>query len=154
MQDIKLKIGVLVINNSNELLLIREKIKKNNKYLWNIIKGTYEGNEDIFSTALREAKEEACIEIRLINSLSTLVTREESKIRVQFNFLAKIKSGIPSVPPIKEQKLRDEDISEVKLFKKEELLKMRENQFISLTIYRVVQNWINDQIYPLDTVSK
>lgn len=154
METIKIKIGVLIINEDNELLLIKEKIRKNNKPLWNIIKGTYDGKEDIFLAAAREAKEEACVNVELISLLGFYIFQEDETARVQINFLARINSGIPDIPSLQEQHKHDENISEIKFFRKDELLNMNEDEFISPLIFKSIKNWIEDKSYPLEVIKK
>jgi len=40
----KIKIGVIITNNQNQALLIKEKLEDKPVPMWNIIKGTYGDN--------------------------------------------------------------------------------------------------------------
>lgn len=150
--DIKIKIGVVVADDNNNILLIKEKIPKNKLPLWNIIKGTYDdnGEESIIDAAKRECLEEASISVELINALGCYISKEQTKIRIQFNFLAKIISGKAMVPKIDEQFKRDESILEIKWFAKNEILKMQADKFISNRVYNLVMDWANGKQYPLE----
>lgn len=151
--SIKSKIGVLVVDNNDRLLLIKEKIKKNPEPRWNIIKGSYgdNGDETIFEAAKRECQEEMSIEVELTNSLGCYIAQKEADIRIQFNFLANIISGEPSIPKQEQQNLLNENISEFKWFSKEELGNISKDEFISNRIYEIVNNWIKGEIYPLES---
>lgn len=149
--DTQVKIGV-VVEEGEEILLIREKYEKKDRALWNIIKGTYgdNGEETIFESAERECREEASVKVKLTGALGTFVYKTEDQMRIQFNFTAKIISGEPKVAPAEEQKSRDEDIQEIRWFTKAELLKMNPEELISNKTYQLIQNWLTGQKYPLD----
>jgi ADP-ribose pyrophosphatase YjhB (NUDIX family) len=148
----KSKIGVLIVNNKDELLLIKEKIKKNPEPRWNIIKGTYGDidDESVFDTAVRECKEEISVDVKLQKALGCYIARQDEKIRIQFNFQASIISGEPKILDISEQDKNNESISEFKWFTKKDLKGMEGSEFISNRIYEIIKGWINGQIYPLD----
>lgn len=150
----KIKIGVIITNKENEILLIKEKLEDKPTPLWNIIKGTYgdNGEETIFEAAIRECQEEASVKVNLTNLLGCYITKKPGKTRIQFNFLAKIIEGEPSLADKKEQKSRDEDISELKWFNKENLIKMNLDEFISKRAYTAVRNWVEGKSYSLDAV--
>ncbi len=147
----KIKIGVAIINNNN-ILLIKEKIKKKKTPLWNIVTGTYgdNGDEDIFKAAQRECMEEVCVSVRLMGALGCYISKDKDEIRAQFNFLAKITDGKPMIPNITEQAERNESISEVRWFAKNEILKMKSNEFISNRIHTLILNWISNDNYPIE----
>lgn len=149
--DIKIKVGVIIVKQ-NKILLIKEKIKSVEKHKWNIIKGTLEDliQEDVFEAAIRECKEEASVDVKLINLLGVFISRNNQKIRIQFNFTAEIINNSPAVPDKKNQKLRNEDIIEVKWFSKNQLEKMQKNEFLTKEAYSTIQNWTNGVKHPLD----
>lgn len=149
--SVKIKVGSLIVKN-NKILLIKEKTEKNNIPLWNIVKGSYEENNDetIFDTAIRECKEEVSVEVKLISALGCYIAQENSKVRVQFNFLAEIIDSVPVLPDKKEQAQRDECISELKWFSKEEISQMNPNKFISNRTYLALMDWIKGNYYPLE----
>lgn len=151
-KDIKIKIGVLITDENNNVLLIKEKIKKKDRPLWNIIKGTYgdNENENIFDAAIRECLEEASVKVKLTNVLNCYVSNENNKIRIQLNFLAEIIEGSPAVAENKEQLERNEDITEIKWFSKKDILKMRSDEFISGRTYALLSDWIKDIRFPLN----
>jgi ADP-ribose pyrophosphatase YjhB (NUDIX family) len=57
--DINVKVGVIITDQQNRILLIKEKLPKKDGPLWNVIKGTYgdHGNATIFDAAVRECRE-------------------------------------------------------------------------------------------------
>lgn len=148
--DTKIKIGVL-ITDGEKVLLIKEKGQKQDKYRWNIIKGTYGDikEEDIFEATIRECKEEVGVDAELLYALGAYISNENNRIRVQFNFVAKITHGSPSVPLKEEQRVRNEDIVEVRWFSKHELQTMKEDDFLYRQSFFVIQDWINGVRYPL-----
>lgn len=151
--ETKAKIAVVVENNaSDKILLIKEKIKKKDRPLWNVVKGSYgdKGDENIFEAARRECLEEASVKVELTNALGVYISKEGDQTRIQFNFIAKIIEGEPNVAPSSEQESRDEYIQEVKWFSREELSKMSPEEFISNRIYQIIQDWLSGQKYPLD----
>lgn len=154
--DIKIKVGVVIINNQNQILLLKEKTENRSMPLWSIVKGTYGdcGQESLFEAAVRECVEEAGVETELICLLGCRVAHDykAGKIRVQFNFLAKIFDGIPALANLKEQQSRGENINELKWFSKESLASISSDKFISLRAYNVVQDWLSGKSYPLDVV--
>jgi len=151
--DTKVKIGVVIEDNAGEkILLIKEKIEKKDRPLWNVVKGSYgdNGDESVFETAKRECSEEVSVKVGLISALGVYISKENDRMRIQFNFIAKIIEGEPKIAPMDEQKSRDEDIQELKWFGKEELFKMSPEEFISNRSYQVARDWLSASRYPLD----
>lgn len=150
----KIKIGVIIVNNKDQILLIKEKLEDKPIPLWNIIKGTYgdNGEETVFEAAVRECQEEAGVKVNLTNLLGCYIAQRPGKTRIQFNFLAEIIEGEPNSADKKEQKSRDEDISELKWFSKEELTEMNPDEFISKRAYAAIRDWVEGKSYSLDTI--
>lgn len=150
-RNIKIKICVLIIDKNDKVLLIREKIKKKDGPLWNVVKGTYDNKkESIFEAAVRECQEETSTKVELTNVLGIYTFKKEPQIRIQFNFLAKIKNGIPKVPRIEKQEIRNEAISEVKWFGKDKLSEMSPDEFVSMRTYKLLQDWMSGNKYSLE----
>jgi ADP-ribose pyrophosphatase YjhB (NUDIX family) len=149
--DIGVKIGVVITDKAdNKILLIKEKYKKKDRPLWNIVKGTYgdNGNESIFDTAIRECREEVSVKVELTGALGVYISKEEDRMRIQFNFLGKIVEGEPKVAPMNEQESRDEYIQEVKWFTKDEIANLSQDEFISNRIYELVHDWMSGKKFP------
>jgi len=140
-----IKIGVLVEKN-NELLLIKELNNSNGKYYWNIIKGTFEPvkDKDFFKTAERECKEEAGIKIKLTRLINIIYLNKKDRRVIQFNFRALIKKGIPRLLSENQNKIKDEDIIEIKFFSKEELKKIKKSEFINIRAFLTVRDWLKN----------
>jgi len=117
-----------------------------------MVKGSYgdNGDEIIFEAAKRECQEEASVKVDLIGTLGTYISKENDRMRIQFNFIAKIIEGEPKVAPMDEQKSKDEFIQEIKWFSKKELLKISPKEFISNRSYQVIQDWMSGSRYLLD----
>mgnify|MGYP001610208214 CR=1 FL=1 len=138
----QIKVGVLVMNERSEILLIKEKLPNTGQAKWNIIKGTHEDNkETVLETAVRECREEASAEVRLTHALGIYFYGDKEP-RIQFNFLATAKNDKIAVPNKYPQKLRDEDITDVRWFKREELTKLKESDYVSRIAYRIIQDWL------------
>lgn len=149
--DIRVKVGVVIINQEGSALLIRERLEKKPVALWNIIKGSYDGNETIFEAAKRECKEEASLEIELIRSLGVYVSEEPGKVRVQFNFLAEAHNKTANVASQKEQESRGESIEEVRWFTRDEIMNMSAEDFVSLRTYELLRDWVSGRSFPLES---
>ncbi len=137
----RLKVAVVVENNNNQILLIKEYSEGKKGYFWNVIKGTY-GNSDLIETldecAIREAKEEAGANIEIIGLINCLVKPEKGP-KIQFNFLGKANSILGK----KKNNIQGEDVAEVKWFKPEEVKLIDKNDFISKDSFDLVHLWLS-----------
>ncbi|EKD69939.1 MAG: hypothetical protein ACD_46C00693G0002 [uncultured bacterium] len=151
----KIKIGVIITDKSERILLIKEKISKNPIPLWNIIKGSYgDFDETVFDAALRECKEEAGVEIELTSLLGSYISQQGNDVRVQFTFIGRILGGVPTLANKADQLLRNESISELKWFTKEDVNNLHKNEFISLRTYAMIRDWLKEDIYQLKSVKQ
>ena len=149
--DIVIKICVFVVEK-DRLLLLKEWSNKKNGYYLNIIKGTYDKhNESLFDCARREAKEEAGIEIELTDLLNCTVGFGKRNT-FYFSFIARMLRGNPSLALEDEQKKRGEDITEINFYSKDEIKKMKRENFISGIVFDSVHQWLEDKIYPLEII--
>lgn len=146
----RIKIGVLIVKG-DQALLIKEWSNKRDGYFWNFIKGTFEEDLDksIASCAIREAKEEAGVSIELKNFINCTIKRNEN-LTTYFNFVATILNGEPQTDSIKNQSERKEDIKEIKWFSKEEILILKNEEFISDMVFTAIHDWLDNKYYPLD----
>jgi ADP-ribose pyrophosphatase YjhB (NUDIX family) len=151
---IKIKIGALV-EKGDSLLLIRELNDSNGKYYWNIIKGTFEPerNEDLFTAINRECYEEAGITIDVKNLLNMQYIKKKSGWVFQFNFIATIKDGMPHIASRYLQNQFSENITDMKFFSKEELKKMKEDEFMNSRAFAVVNDWLAGKRYNIDAIN-
>jgi len=152
----ELKVGIIVTNNKNEVLLLKEKGKKNTSFLWNIVKGSYgdAGQETIFETAIRECQEEAGVKITVTGLLGCYISQQNNKIRTQITFIAKVDKGLPRLASKKEQLLRNENIEKLEWFTKENIQKMQPKEFITARTYQILQDWIIGKSFPPDSVKQ
>ena len=94
--------------------------------------------------------EEASVEVRLTHALGIYFYGDKEP-RIQFSFLAVAKNNKVAVPNKHHQKLRNEDITEVRWFERENLARLKEADYVSKIAYRVVQGWLkDDEKYPLE----
>ncbi len=150
---IKIKTGILLIED-DKVLLIKETSESCATPRWNFIKGTYEeeNDADIFAAAIRECKEEVCVRAELTAALGCYFSKEGSKIRVQFNFLARIEEGVPALPDKMDQALHDENITQIRWFSRAELSALRPEEFISNRTFAALQDYLRSVNYPLTIV--
>jgi ADP-ribose pyrophosphatase YjhB (NUDIX family) len=152
----KIKIGVLITDDNNRVLLLKEKTEKILVPMWNTIKGTYGDfkQESIFEAALREAEEETGVKVELLGLLGVYVAQKKDEAWTQFTFLAKIKEGTPCLASQDEQAKRDEFISELKWFTAAEVKEIKPEEFISSRAYTIIENWLQNKIYDIDSIKQ
>jgi|SRR3989344_7118830 len=150
--DVKIKVSVIITDTERGILLLKEKTEKNDRPLWNIVKGTFgdHGNENIFEAAIRECREEAGVDVELEKTTGCYMSQKDEDIKLQFNFIGKIVRGTPHTADIKEQSDRNEDISEIRWFTPAEIVQIDQNEFISKKIFLMVRDWLDKKIYTLD----
>ncbi len=156
MANNKVKVGVIVTNKKDKILLIKEKTGRNKKFLWNIIKGTYGDikNETIFDAVGRESLEEAGIKIKLKGLFKCFVSQKNNSIWIFFVFLARSNS-IPFLAKKESQIKRKENIAEANWFLAEDIKKMKKNDFVSEYIYKIVNEWAVSGIqHPLSIIKQ
>ena len=92
--------GILILNNKNETLLLkRAKNAKNEVGYWQKIGGEVDYGETVISAMEREAKEEIGVRVEIFGYLehSDHIIKGDSQHWVGFNYLGRIKSGIPKI---------------------------------------------------------
>lgn len=150
MFDIQIKVGALV-ENEGKLFLISEKgqstrqRRTKEKYLFNIVKGTFDPKLDknLLATVVRECQEEINIKVKVEKLLHFIYLRENKKIRLQFNFLCKVVGkNKPKISPQAKQKIYQEHINDCKLFSKAELKKLKQKDFIDKRAYLAVSDYL------------
>lgn len=152
--DTKIKVGVVVVVDDGRVLLIKEKLSKNDPPLWNIIKGSHEAGETVHEAALRECREEAGLDVELTSSLGVYISQVLGKIRVQFNFLAHAKSTETTLAVNAEQESRGEAILEARWFTKEEISNMNPDEFMSERTRELIKDWMAGKTFPLEVCKK
>ena len=148
--DTKIKIGVVVVADDERVLLIKEKLSKNEPALWNIIKGSHEVGESVQDAALRECREEVGLDVELTASLAVYISQSPEKIRVQFNFLSYAKSTETTLAVNAEQESRGEAILEARWFTKEEMKNMDPTEFMSARTRELLKDWMAGKEFPLE----
>lgn len=104
--------GALIINDSNETLLIKRTSKsKNEAGFWSKPGGKVEFGETVESAIIREIKEELDIDIELTGfiNFTNHIIKSENQHWVALSYLAKINKGIP-------RNMEPEKIAEIKWF--------------------------------------
>lgn len=150
---IKLKAGV-IIRQGEKIILIKERHNKNLSYGWSVCAGSWEESDhDLKNAALREAKEEAGVDARIVGFHKAILVNLGCAMKLQFFFIADAVSE-PKIPPKSEQEKLHEDIIECKAFAPSEILQMNDNEFVSTTMARILKDYAtNPSILPLDSVA-
>ncbi len=148
--DTKIKVGVVIVTEDGRVLLIKEKLSKDEPSLWNIIKGSHEAGETVKEAALRECREEVGLDVDLTSSLGVYISQALGKIRVQFNFLAHTMSTETTLAANIEQESRGEAILEARWFTKEEVAGMDPDEFMSTRTRELLKDWMAGKTFPLD----
>lgn len=145
----------IVIEDKGKILILKEWSNKKDGFYWNLVKGTFGDHEGetLEQCAIREAKEEAGIEIEVDKLISCYVYPKEV-LGLQFNFLGHPKDGNKTKIAGKgEQNLRGEEITETKWITKEEVLQMNRDDFISKRIFKAIEDWSQNKSYALETLT-
>lgn len=152
-KGLEIKVGALVVANSR-VLLIKEKCTPNSEYRWNLVKGSFDPRQDrsLFDTATRECREEINTKIKIKNLINIIYYRQKDKIRVQFNFLCQGRIKGASLSSRKEQASRNEDISEIKLFAKNQLARIKKQEFIDERSYLVIKDFLQGKLQDISLV--
>jgi 8-oxo-dGTP diphosphatase len=111
--------GALIINEKNEILLVRRTSNTANEAsFWSLPGGSVDFGEKVVDAIKREIKEELGVEIELTKFLGyhDHILEKENQHWVAIHYLAKIVSGIP-------QNLESEKHSEIRWFPIDELPK-------------------------------
>ena len=135
---------------------MKEKVKKNDRPLWNIVKGTYgdNGDETILDAARRECMEEASVAIDLVGATGCYATGKPDDLKIQFNFIGRISNGEPKLASKEDQESRGEDIREIKWFGKDQLSQMPKGDFISEKVFIMVLDWLRGENHPLSILKQ
>ncbi len=160
MFDIQIKVGALV-KKDDGLFLISERGQSTHqrrtkeKYLWNIVKGTFDPKLDksLLDTAVRECKEEINVKVKVEKLLNFVYLRENKKIRLQFNFLCKVVGkDTVKISSKDKQKIYQENINDCKLFSKAELQKLKQKDFIDKRAFVAINDYLAGKSLPLSTI--
>ncbi len=129
------------VEKDGKLLLIKEKTPSSEGYKWNVIKGTFNplGDRTLEDAITREIKEETGIShFHVLKMTNSFVVKKKDETIVQINYHVTTKEDI-NIDNIRLED--DEDIIELKLFAKDELLKMRENDFLTKRAFILINDW-------------
>ncbi|MEK6951706.1 MAG: NUDIX hydrolase [Nanoarchaeota archaeon] len=92
----KTHVALVIKNKNNDILFIKRSMKKKTlPGAWSFPSGTVEDNEDIYKTAIREAKEELNIKIKTSKIITTYDLPEFS-VHLAF-ILCEIEKGNPVI---------------------------------------------------------
>lgn len=152
MKNLEIKITATIIKDG-KILLIKEKNTADNKYYWNLVKGTFEPGKDksLLDTVIRECDEEVNTQVKIKNLINIIYYRKNDKVRFQFNFLCNGNVKKSFLSSLGDQKFRNEDIAEIKLFTKGQLSKMKKSEFINERTYIVLNDFIKGKTDHLST---
>lgn len=153
MKKLEIKITALIAENNN-ILLIKEQNTDNHKYYWNLIKGSFDSKKDnnIFDTVIRECLEEINTKVKIKKLINIIYYRKKDKIRVQFNFLCNGHVGKAFLSNRIDQKSRNENIVEIKLFTKSQLKLINKKELMNERIYRILKDFLKGNFKDLSTI--
>ena len=92
--------------------------------------------------AVIDKVEEAGVEIKVKKLFNSFVVKRSDQTIVQLNFLA---SFVKSRSLSKNKEIENEYIGKASFFQKGQLLKMREEDFISKRAYQSVKKWVAER---------
>ena len=95
MKNILKLAGVIILNDNKELLLLHRNTVKRTQ--WEIPGGKVEKDELLENAAIREAREELGVEIKIIKELGNMNFCEDNNTMNYTWFLAHINEGIPQI---------------------------------------------------------
>lgn len=141
----KIKVLGLVFDNNDNILLIREMVKSRGAPMWNAIRGTYDnGKESITDAVKRECMEEANAKVEIKEALPYYIANySEDKIRIYLPFICHLKNSDIKVSEEEYQDKLDEQITEIRLFSKDEFSKLNESDFVDLFVYKIISKYFN-----------
>lgn len=153
MKKLEIKVAALIMEN-DKVLLIKEWNATNHQYSWNLVKGSFDYTKDnsIFDAVTRECEEEVNIKIKIKKLINVIYYRNKDKIRIQFNFLCQGLVKKAFLSNLVEQKSRNEDINEIKLFTKSQLKVMKEKEFMNKRIWLTIKDFLKGNYKDLSTI--
>jgi len=143
--NLKIKVLGIILDDKNNLLLIKENVPKKNKAFWNAIRGTYDNaKETLEETMLRECREEAGAEVIITESLPYHFERfNENKIRIYLPFVCKLKNSTVKLQAKDFQEKLNEEIIELRWFTKSEFNNINPSEFMEPFIYEIIKRYFN-----------
>lgn len=117
-------VRIFILNSQNKLLLVKHKVKNENKEFWILPGGGVEENEYSFDAAIREVKEETNLNIKIINLLFNLEEKTKNGLRCTNYFLGEHLSGKIKLGTDPEFDRDNQVLSDIKYFTKEEIMKL------------------------------
>jgi len=141
-----LKVAAVIINSKQQILLIKEQYTKENGFKWNIVKGTLDNpNETIKECIKREIQEETGLVSFSNIALKRIYhygTSKQPKIIFVFNVQYMDDNKIPTI----NNKNKNENISEVKWFSREEINKLKKEDYMASYVYDSIKNEIKEGV--------
>lgn len=157
MNNIYIKVGVIVENENKEILLLKEKVDEESPLAWNIIKGTYEDiiDEKIVDCAIRECKEESGLDVEIIGVQKIMFFHKKDKLKIQINFIAKPLNDLVSLPHERNIDIEGENIQLLKWMKPEDIKLLKTEDFVAGYTLSILLDWIeNRKIVFLDILNE
>lgn len=144
----KVKVIVIIQNGNGEILLLKERTKKTPEYKYNFVRGTYDiPGEILIDTARRECHEEAGIcdfDSFTLDHIREFYKKDKTRIYYIFHALT-IKA--PIVPCKSDQAKLHEDISCCEWMSKDQVLSLKEPDFVDSIVYSIAQSIENKNTY-------
>lgn len=151
---ITIKVSGLIVNNKNEILLIKEWSKKKKGYFWNLVKGTFDFKRDegVLNTLIREVKEEIGLKVKVKGLLNIFEIKKRDDFLFQFNFLCE--SPKNNKFEIHKKSEKNEEIIERKWFNKKELEFLDRKDIMDRRVTEVIKQWKKGKIASLSSIKQ
>ena len=139
-----LKVSV-IIEHGGKLLLIKERFKTGTKPGWNLCGGGWEEKDkDILATAIREAREESGLDIKVTGLYKIALVKLANGHALRFFFVCRAPNTDVQLLPKEEQEKIGEDIIGFQWFSPEEIASLADNEFVSTTVARIVKEYVQE----------
>lgn len=143
-----------LISREKRVLLIKEWSKKRQGFFWNVIKGTYDGKKDhdLVTTAVREAREEASLNVLPTGLLSVFLLKRGENTIIQFNLCCSVRGK--HEPKIRKKYEKDEAIAELRWFTKKDFQKLKLHSLFSKRTRDILVDYFGNKKFASLTLLK
>jgi 8-oxo-dGTP pyrophosphatase MutT (NUDIX family) len=142
---ITVKVAAVIVNKKDEVLLIKERYEAGDRPKWNLIKGTFDSNnETLEDCVVREIKEEVGLKAKNPVLKEIFHYGNLNNHRILFVFFVNKFIGKVALDLKEKQNSREENISDFKWFSKKEISKMHKEEFMSPYVYLSLKNYKNN----------
>ena len=141
-----IKVAALIINKKDEVLLIKEKYKPEDKPKWNLVKGTFDNDKETLDDCIiREIKEEVGVKAKdpVLKNIFHYGDRDNS--RILFVFVVNKFLGTIFLDSEDNQSSRSENILDFKWFSQKEIKKLSKKDFMAPYVFLSLKDYKNNK---------